>query len=358
MKVLIYSDVHFSQDSSIVRSMGEKYSTRLEYLIKSLNWAEELAIHNSCDLIVNLGDTFDKSSLNAMEISAFKEVFFVSRENTIGLKKYPQHIVLVGNHDSNVASLSFTSADLFKDNSFEVIKKPVQVEVDKELVDEQRAILHFLPYITEDNRKDLSEYFNFQDKCKHIIFSHNDIKGIQLGKFISKEGFDIEDINKSCDLFLNGHLHNSSWINHKILNVGNLCGQNFSEDNFKTKHGAWILDVDTLSLTFYENPYALNFYKIEINKQNPSLSSYDIGNNACLMIKCERACLEKIKEELNNRKDIVASKIIVYNENIVNNDENSVKIERIDYLKSFYDFIIDKLGNSDIIRDELEEICK
>ena len=76
------------------------------------------------------------------------------------------------------------------------------------------------------------------------------------------------------------------------------------------------------------------------------------------MIKCEKAYVEKLKEELNNRKDIVASKIIVYNENIINNDENSVKIERIDYLKSFYDFIIDKLGNSDIIRDELEEICK
>ena len=43
MRALIYSDVHISQDSSILKSLGGKYSTRLEYIIKSLNWAEELA---------------------------------------------------------------------------------------------------------------------------------------------------------------------------------------------------------------------------------------------------------------------------------------------------------------------------
>ena len=97
--------------------------------------------------------------------------------------------------------------------------------------------------------------------------------------------------------------------------------------------------------------------RIEL-KDRSSLSSYDIDNNACLMIKCERNHLEKLKEELNSRKDIVASKVIVYDENIVDNIENPVKIEKVDYLKTFTDFIVEKLGNSDIINDELGEICK
>lgn len=347
MKILIYSDVHFSQDSSIVRSMGAKYSTRLEYLIKSLNWAEELAEKEECACIINLGDTFDKSTLNAMEITALKEIKWSSLE----------HFILVGNHDSNINSLEYNSSEILSNIShFHIISRPEELLLNN-------SLLHFIPYITEDNRKPFKEYV---DKSKdkelhienHIVLSHNDIKGFQFGKFKSPEGFDIEEIENNCDLYLNGHLHTPSFLTKKIVNIGNLCGQNFSEDNFKTKHGAWILDIDTLNLTFYENPYALNFYKIEINKQNPSLSSYNIGSNICLMIKCERTYVEELKKELDNRKDIVASKVIVYDENIVNNTETNVKIEKVDYIKTFSDFIVDKLGNSDIINSEINEICK
>lgn len=45
-----------------------------------------------------------------------------------------------------------------------------------------------------------------------------------MGQFISKAGFDINDIEDNCDLFINGHLHNGSKITDKIFNVGNLTG--------------------------------------------------------------------------------------------------------------------------------------
>lgn len=342
MKILIYSDVHFSQNSSIVRAMGKKYSVRLEYLINSLNWAENLAEKRSCSYIFNLGDTFDKPTLNSMEITAFKEIHWAS----------VPHYILVGNHDSGIKSLEYNSAQIFANlgNNFHVISAPY-------LLKEANSNFLFLPYITEDIREPIENYIG--TNCSDlVILSHNDIKGFQFGQFKSTEGFEIKDIEEHCSLYLNGHLHTPSHLTKKIVNVGNLCGQNFSEDNFKTKHCALILDTQDLSLTYYENPYSLNFYKIEINKQNPSLSSYDIGNNACLMIKCERTYVEELKKELDSRKDIVASKIIVYDENIVNNVENNIKIEKVDYIKTFSDFIIDKLGNSDIINSEINEICK
>lgn len=37
MKILIFSDNHWSQYSSIVRSRGTKYSTRLEKSIETMN---------------------------------------------------------------------------------------------------------------------------------------------------------------------------------------------------------------------------------------------------------------------------------------------------------------------------------
>lgn len=342
MKVLIYSDVHFSQDSSIVRSMGEKYSTRLEYLVKSLNWAEELAEKEHCEAVFNLGDMFDKPTLNAMELTALKDIKWADM----------LHFILVGNHDSNINSLEYSSSEvLAKIPNFYIISKVSHLLL-------SNTLFWFLPYITDQDRKPLSTYLDYKDpRTKNtVILSHNDIKGIQLGKYVSQEGFDTEDISKNCDLFLNGHLHNSSWVNQKILNVGNLSGQTFNEDSFKYLHCAYILDVDTLDITVYENPYALNFYKIEMNEKH---SSYDLKNNAVLMIRCERKSYDGLKQNLEARKDnIVASKVIVYDENIVNNIENTIKIEKVDYLKTFTDFIVDKLGNSDIINSEINEICK
>ena len=349
MNVLIYSDVHFSQDSSIVRSMGEKYSTRLEYLIKSLNWVEELAKKEHCFYIFNLGDMFDKPNLNAQELTALKEVKWTDRP----------HYILVGNHDSNVTSLKYSSAEIFKslnvfgNSNFNVISEPTMF-----CNNGTNSQFLLLPYITEDNRKNLKEYCKWNDYENKIILSHNDIKGFQFGKFKSPEGFDIEEIGNNCDLYLNGHLHTPSFLTKKIVNVGNLCGQNFSEDNFKTKHGAWILDTDTLSLTFYENPYALNFYKIEINEKYPSLTSFSFKNNAVLMIKCERKYQENLKKELEESKNIIASKIIVYDNELVTEEKQEVKLEKLDYLKTFNDFILDSLGNNDIIKDELSRICK
>lgn len=344
MKVLIYSDVHFSQDSSIVRSMGEKYSTRLEYLVKSLNWAEELAEKEHCEAVFNLGDMFDKPTLNAMELTALKDIKWADM----------LHFILVGNHDSNINSLEYSSSEvLAKIPNFYIISKVSHLLL-------SNTLFWFIPYIIEQDRKPLNTYLDYKDpRTKNtVILSHNDIKGIQLGKYVSPEGFDIEDINNNCDLFLNGHLHNSVRINKKILNVGNLCGMNFSEDSSKYNHGAWILETDDLSMTFYENPYSLNFSKIEINDEHPFLHEYIKRPNNVFMIRCERKYLDNLKISLTENHNVVASKVIVYDENIVNNIENTVKIEKVDYLKTFTDFIVEKLGNSDIINSEINEICK
>ena len=46
MKICCFGDTHWSEYSSILRSMGEKYSTRLENLIKSVNWVFDIALEN------------------------------------------------------------------------------------------------------------------------------------------------------------------------------------------------------------------------------------------------------------------------------------------------------------------------
>ena len=59
MNILLYSDVHWSTYSSIIRKRNDKYSVRLDNLIKSMNWIRELSSSYNCKYDICLGDFFD-----------------------------------------------------------------------------------------------------------------------------------------------------------------------------------------------------------------------------------------------------------------------------------------------------------
>ena len=353
MKIFIVGDVHWSQYSSILRKRGEKYSYRLENLIKSINWAESLANDNNCDFIVYLGDFFDRSEINSEELSALKAIKWSER----------QHYFLVGNHEAGRGDLTYNSADVFNLANFEVIKDITTISID----DFHRVV--FLPYILETKRISLDQCLE-KYPYDTIIFSHNDIAGIQMGQFISKEGFSIEEINNNCELFINGHLHNGSKVTDKIINIGNLSGQNFSEDAFAYDHVALILDTDTMKCACYKNPFAINFYRIDFTQDNDIDYINDIsmkmGNNCVATIKCYEEDLEYLRKRFDpDYRD----KIIPYNCNMVEtrfivqtkNTEKAKDKEEfisIDYLDQFSTYMINLLGNSDILQKELQEICR
>ena len=104
IKYAICGDVHWSTYSSIIRKRGKKYSQRLEGLIKSLDWFEKLSKDNGCVGEIFLGDTFDRPDLSAEEVTAIQDV----KWNKI--KKY----FIVGNHESNINTLEYSSTKLFE----------------------------------------------------------------------------------------------------------------------------------------------------------------------------------------------------------------------------------------------------
>ena len=164
MKICIHSDEHWCQNSSIVRSRGEKYSTRLENLILSMNWVEQLAWDTGSECVVCCGDFFDSSVLNSEEISALQEIRWAPIS----------HLFLTGNHETNVSSLEYSTTDLFKlCPNAAVMNEPQQYFIDNTSVE-----FCFLPYVLERDRKSIQEYFG-PKTCNRIIFSHNDIKNVQ-----------------------------------------------------------------------------------------------------------------------------------------------------------------------------------
>ena len=141
----------------------------------------------------------------------------------------------------------------------EVYNKPSVLVLDN-------TSIYMLPYQLEVNRSDsVMEYFPMNlpiDTEYRLLLSHNDIAGINMGKFVSQVGFDVSDLSSNFDLVVNGHIHNQGWVANNVLNLGNITGQNFSEDSVKYPHQAMLIDTETLEYTFFTNPYALNFAKL------------------------------------------------------------------------------------------------
>lgn len=344
MKILIYCDNHFSQYSSIVRGRGDVYSTRLKNQIESVNWAEQLAVDKSCDLIVHLGDFFDKPDLNAEELTALKDIKWANIK----------HKFIVGNHELGTQDLDFNSLNALAKIGDVITKPTLDCGLGYSLI--------YLPYILEINRKPLKSYidelwaglFTTQEVKHTIILSHNDISGIRYGQFLSTAGFDIEEISDNCDLFINGHVHNQSQINKKILNLGNLTGQNFSEDAEKYSHCAAVLDIDTLNVELINNPFALNFYKFDILTLDDLVKLEKCKENAVLSIRAYRSLIPDIKEAIKNY-NIINYRIITIPE-LTENKEDIKQILKLDHIESFKTYIRENVDNSELLNDELSLI--
>jgi len=341
-KFLIYSDCHFSQYSSIVRSMGDKYSKRLHNLIKSISWAESLADQYNCDGVINLGDFFDRPDLNPMEITALQDVYFCNRPHTI----------ITGNHDANISNLEFSSVQIFKSMDAKVITKP-EVEKINNFVS-----FCYVPYLTEDKKTTLREITSDINSNKVVVFSHNEIAGLRYGKIISQSGFNINDIIESCDLFVNGHLHNSGFINDKILLAGNLTGQNFNEDSTKYDHYAYILTIEdngSIILDPYINPYALNFYKLYINKSSDLEILNNLKNNSVLSISCNPKLVSEINRLLKSKDNIIEYRLItIYNNSSNNVDE--LEFKSGDHLQQFIEYVQTKISPSEVLSEEIVKL--
>jgi hypothetical protein len=314
-----------------------------------MNWVEMLAWNQGCECIICCGDFFDSSVLNCEEISALQEVRWAPIS----------HVFLTGNHESNINSLEYSTTDLFKlcPNSC-VINTPQQYFIDNTTVE-----FCFLPYVLESDRKSIEEYFGKQS-CNRVIFSHNDLKNVQYGCFLSTEGFDVADIENNCNLFFNGHIHNCANVSKKIFNVGNLTGQNFTEDALKYQHCAAILDTETLEYKLYQNLYALKFYKIDATDcktvEELTHKLNDINSNGVATVSVSESLSDEARSILDHmKKDYIQEyRLLVKRDTVLHEDNVEAFSVNVDHLKQFESYVRSNIGNDTIIEEELLNIMR
>lgn len=359
MKILLYTDNHFCENSSLIRNFGTHYSSRLENQIESLNWVEKTAYEHGCVSIMCLGDFFDRPDLNEHEISALKEIKWYNPT-----KIY--HFFLVGNHESSSDDLSNSSTNALSlvDTHMCIVNKPSEV-----IYGNTRFV--FLPYITEGNRKSIKEYLDEASSARlqengveennpkyTVILSHNDLKGIQMGPVVSRTGFELNDIEANCNLFINGHLHNGVQITDKIRTLGDLTGKDFGEDANKYKHVVAILDTETLKVEYIENPYAFNFYKVEVNMANDLKKLSTFKTNANVSVKCKSKFADQAKKLLEENKNVINYRIILTEDEVAQKEKTDYTDLTVDHIQKFIECCRANIADTPILEAELSEICK
>ncbi len=341
MKIMLFADLHMCPQASIINKWGTKYQKRLENCITTVNWLERKAEELGCDYIISLGDFFDKPDLSSETITACNDI----RWSDI------MHYHIVGNHDASNSSLMFNSTNCLRADRHVIINQPQVLMLDD-------CDICFLPYVTECDRKPLADYFpaRFDDRHR-VILSHNDISGIQLGPVMTKTGFSIEEIEANCDIFCNGHLHNGQVLTPKVINLGNATGKDFGEDALLYKHNIAILDTQTMSIEYIENPYAYNFYKIQIDCESDILCLSQLKNNAVVSIKCTQSLVEKVRQKIEETPNIIESRVILVRQ-YEEAPETAELDLTVDHLTRFIECCKANIENSTILEEELSEICK
>lgn len=348
MKILFFADLHMCPRASIVNKWGTKYQSRLENCIESVNWVEKIAKQKKCEYIINLGDFFDKPDLSSETITALNDIQWSNIH----------HYSIVGNHDASTSSLIFNSTNSLMSKKHTIISEPMILFLDS-------CDICFLPYVVECDRKPIDQYFLDKTGKKidtgkpRIIVSHNDINGIQLGPVVSKTGFTVEEIEANCDLFLNGHLHNGQKITDKIINLGNLTGKDFGEDASKYDHNIAILDTDTLELEFIENPYAYNFYKLQIETEKDLTALDTLKSRAVVSIKCDSKLINETKQKLSDLQDkVIESRLIIIKKHEESTGDISDIDLSVDHIARFIECCKSTLENTTLLDEEIAEICK
>ena len=133
-----------------------------------------------------------------------------------------------------------------------------------------------------------------------------------------------------------------------MYNVGNLTGQNFSENANIYSHGAYVLDTSDYSIEFFENPFAFNFYKIRFpNKQTTW------KNNAVVSCTTTEQHKNAAKEYLNKISSV--HRIILEETNVDSSCKN-YEVEDlyvIDHIAKFKVFAREHISPSDALEKEL-----
>lgn len=334
MKILIYTDLHCSYNSSILplyideETEFPKFTVRLRRVIETGKWLAKLAEENNVDCIVNGGDTFDSTMVKAEELEAIRRFFGYFEGTDI------PHYVTVGNHEK--VNDNFNASDILSGyRNVVVVDKPTKIN----------NVLSILPYM---DAEDIDEVL-LKSISNSVLVSHIDIKESYIRDGVKLEtGIRSEELAEHFGFVANGHIHVPSRLRttkHSVNNIGSVFSHSFSDDQDYVP-SAFIYDTDTMETLRFENPNAILFRRIEGFEKTSDLEAildtYDRRFNYAFIVKySEYNNKEAYQKILSERKNIIAFKLLnVYSEEGSSETEEQVHdFTDLDVKQKFIEFL-------------------
>lgn len=349
MKFLVVADMHLAYTSSIlpIYNKDSKYTTRLQYMIDTVKWYEELAVKEKVDYIINLGDLTDSNILRSEELTALSEAYSCRSQDSI------PEIYITGNHDTLTNDHRFSATSILSNiPNFTVITEPRKITLNTmtktgNTID--NVDVTFLPYI---NWKKID--FEFLKKISSdILFSHIDILGSALYKSFGNDiGIEPNELCMFFNQIYNGHIHLQERIKcnkENIWNVGSLTSVSFSDSNNYIP-GAHIVDTNTNQFKTIPNPYNILFRKFKITSVSDcksKLENLDKSYKYVLRLEIPFNLKQDIENLINKDENIIASRLILDRKkisltedskaNLEVIDKNNIKYKFIDFIRSYSD---------------------
>lgn len=289
MKILCFSDIHFHHTHRFSHITSEGYTVReLEHLSCAQDIID-ICNKEDIDRIVFCGDLYQTvgDNLSTQTQSAVCE--FVEK-----ISKIKPLDMLVGNHD-----LSGTT-------NFKAVHKLIpfkyfnNVTVYDTPVEEGNIV--YMPYCTSDEYA-TSVLENIQNKSEKIVFSHLELKGINLGNGIETTHGVALDLLSQFKMTIQGHYHGSSSYGPNIKVIGSTQRLSF-KDPGKSRDNIIIYDTETNKITrrSFNCPDWLTFTDDNIDQ----ILSVDTNNYVKVEVTSDMLLTDDIKArlELFKGKDI------------------------------------------------------
>ena len=290
MRILCFSDIHFHHTHRFSHITPEGYTIRE---LEHLSCADDIiriCQEDNIDKVIFVGDLYGPVSDNLSTQTQMVVCEFIDK-----IRKVKPLDLIVGNHDlSGTTNYKYAHKLIpFKYwNNVEVYEKPTVVN----------DYFVYMPYCTSDEYA-TSVLENIQDKQNKVVFSHLELKGINLGNGIeTTHGVSLDLLNQ-FKMTIQGHYHGSSSYGPKIKVIGSTQRLSF-KDPGKSRNNIVIYDdeTNTIERRSFSCPDWLTFNDDNIDK----ILTTDINNYVKVEVTSDMFLTDDIKArlELFKGKDI------------------------------------------------------
>lgn len=199
-----------------------------EQIIDIVTQQCELNKESGCKTMVCLGDIFNsRKSQTLLVLNTFGKILDIIASYDLMLYCIP------GNHDKTSYESEESFLDQFKYHPcFKLINRTDILKFENE-----RIILYFLPFFSNELWLDRMDYLNFEDSFKegdkHILCSHIAVQGSRNNDGTKVESSIKPSMFKSFYKVFLGHYHNQQQIGSNIFHLPSIQQNNFGEDEDK-----------------------------------------------------------------------------------------------------------------------------